>query len=326
MLGLLVMTGVLTVSGKSNPTQEKALPQDSTIDVIGWFNKYDTLTYWIHETSWQISRTDTVRTGLASTKVRITVVDSTANGYKMDYSFLEFLADTTTSIPLADYKHKITAKVAQRIVGTTIHFETDEYGKITKFNNWGQIKKQAKSIFKQAINEISKIPEIEALKEKGVDVKGYAKNVDIDNLVESYLAELKMLFMYHGLSMEVGEYTEHEDATDTQLENTTYRSVFKDADAYHIIYDVTCILPQDQLKAMIGGVVGNMVNDSIMEKFNENFDSQVNVDGTIEDYMRVDYMPGGWPYYVVRQNTTMIDNRGKLKQTVITLDKFTFAK
>ena len=327
-LFMLFLTGGMTVYGVSTPIQEKVVPQDSTIDVIGWFNKYDTLTYWIHETSWRINGADTVRTGLVSTKVRINVVDSTANGYKMEYTFLEFPTDTTATTPLADFQNKITAKLGQKIVGTTVHFETDEYGKITKFNNLGQIKKQAKSLFKQAITDFSKLPEIQGLKEMGLDIKDYTKGVDTDELVDGYLAELKMLFMNHGLSMQIGENTEHEDATDTQFENTSYSSVYRDAEdgAYHVIYYVTSILPQNELKAMVGGIVEYMANDSITEKFNENFDSQVKVDGTFEDYLKIDYMPCGWPYYVVRQKSTMIGSRGKLEQTVISLESYTLAK
>lgn len=328
LLALLAISGSLTVYGESNTMQENAAPQDSTVDVIGWFNKYDTITYWIHETSWRINGADTVRTGLVSTKVRINVVDSTADGYKMDYTFLEFPTDTTTTTPLADFQNRIIAKLGQKIVGTTVHFETDEYGNITKFNNLGQIKKQAKFLFKQAINDFSKLPEIQGLKVMGFDIKDYAKDVDPDKLVDGYLAELNMLFMNHGLSMLIGENTEHEHATDTQFENSIYSSVFRDNDdgAYHIIYDVTSILPQNTLKAMVGGIVESLSDDSIAENFNKNFDEQVTVDGTFEDYIKIDYMPCGWPYYVVRQKTTMVPTRGKLQQTVISLDSYTLAK
>lgn len=327
ILSLLVMTVGVAAYGESTPLQENVTPQDSTIDIIGWFNENDTLTYWIHESSWRIDGVDTVRTGLVSTKIRITVVDSVANGYKMDYTFLEFPTDTASTTPSVDFQNKITAKLGQQIVGTTIHFETDEYGKITKFNNLEEIKKQALSLFKQVISDFSELSEIQGLKEMGLDVVDYAKNVDTDKLVDGYLAELQMLFMNHGLSMQTGENTEHENATDTQFENTTYSSVYKDADdgAYHVIYDVTNILPQSELKAMVGGVVESLSDDSIAESFNKNFDAQVNVDGTFRDYLQIDYMPCGWPYSVVRQKITMVGTRGKLQQTVISLDSFTFA-
>lgn len=327
---MLVMTISMSIYGETPSAPEATESQDSTINVIAWFNKHDTVTYRVSESSWKLNGTDTVLTASYSMIARISVVDSTANGYKMDYTFLDFPAETLpdSASEIDRFQHQITDKLARKIVGTTVHFETDEYGRITKYNNLGQIKKQAKSLFKEALNEFSKLPEIQELKKMGFDVKGYSKNVDTDKLVDGYLEELNMLFMYHGLSMQPGENTEHEDATDTQYENTTYTSVTVDDEdgSYSILQDVTNILPRNELKEMVGGIVESFSNDSITDSFNENFDSQVNADCTYEDYLKIDYIVNGWPYSVVRQKATMIGNRGKVKQTVISLDSYYFAQ
>lgn len=327
---MLAMTIGTAMYGETPSTLEATDSQDSTINVIAWFNKHDTATYRVGEYSWKLNDTDTVLTASYSMIARISVVDSTANGYKMDYTFLDFptgtLPDSASAID--KFHNQITDKLARKIVGTTVHFETDEYGRITKYNNLGQIKKQARSLFKDALNEFSKLPEIQELKKMGFDVKEYSKNVDTDKLVDGYLEELNMLFMYHGLSILPGENTEHENATDTQYENTSYTSATFDADdeTYSIVQDVTSILPRNELKEMVGGIVESFSNDSITDSFNENFDSQVNVDCTYEDYMKIDYLVNGWPYSVVRQKATMIGNRGKVKQTVISLDSYSFAQ
>ena len=327
---ILVTTVSIAVYGNPSSQQSDSAAQDSTINIIAWFNKHDTVTYWVSESSWKINDTDTVRTASFAMKVRVNVVDSTAEGYKMDYTFLEFpaavLSDSASAVE--KFQNEIVTKLGNKIVGTTVHFETDEYGSITKYNNLGQIKKQAKFLFKEAIKEFSKIPEIQEMKKIGFDVADYAKNIDTDKLVDGYLEELNLLFMNHGQAMAIGEFTEHEDATDTSFENTTYSSAFADEDdeAYHIIIDVTNILPRNELKSMVGGIVEAFTNDSIKEDFNENFDAQVNVDGTYEDYLKIDYLVNGWPYSVVRQKATMIGNHGKVKQTVITLDSYSFAQ
>lgn len=327
---MLAITFSMATYGETTSTSEATAPQDSIINVIAWFNKCDTVTYWVNESSWKINDADTVRTASFSMKVRLNVVDSTANGYKMDYTFLEFPTDALpdSASAIDRFQNQIIGKLAQKIVGTTIHFETDEYGRITKYNNLGQIKKQAKSLFKEALNDFSKLPEIQELKEMGFDIKDYAKNVDTDKLVDGYLEELNMLFMYHGLSMQPGENTEHEDATDTQYENTTYTSASVDAEdgSYYILNDVTSIIPKNDLKGIVGGIVESFSNDSITNNFNENFDAQVNMDCTYEDYLKIDYLLNGWPYSAVRQKATMIGNRGKVKQTVISLDSYYFAQ
>lgn len=303
---------------------------DSTINVIAWFNKYDTVTYRVGEYSWKLNGTDTVLTASYSMIARINVIDSTANGYKMDYTFLDFpigtLPDSASAIE--KFQNQITDKLARKIIGTTVHFETDEYGRIIKYNDLGQIKKQAKSLFKEALNEFSKLPEIRELKKIGFDVKEYSKNIDTDKLVDGYLEELNMLFMNHGMSMQPGENTEHENANDTKYENTTYTSATLDAgdSSYSIVQDVINIVPRNELKEMVGGIVESFSNDSITDSFNENFDAQVNVDCTYEDYLKIDYLVSGWPYSIVRQKATMIGNRGKVKQTVISLDSYSFAQ
>ena len=327
---MLAMTISIAMHGETPSAPEATDSQDSTINVIAWFNKHDTVTYHVNESTWRLNGTDTVCTASYSMIARINVVDSTANGYKMDYTFLDFPIDTLpdSASAIDRFQNQITDKLAKKIVGTTVHFETDEYGRITKYNNLGQIKRQAKTLFKEAMNEFSKIPEIQELKEMGFNVKEYAKNVDTDKLVDGYLEELNMLFMYHGLSMRAGENTEHEDATDTQYENTTYTSATVDADdgSYSIVQDVTNIFPRDELKEIVGGIVESFSNDSITDSFNENFDAQVNVDCTYEDYLKIDYMVNGWPQSVVRQKATMIGTRGKAKQTVISLDSYSFAQ
>lgn len=327
MLGLTIS---MAMYGETPSAPESIASQDSTINVIAWFNKHDTVTYRVSESSWKLTGTDTVLTASYSMMARINVVDSTSNGYKTDYTFLDFptniLPDSASEIDR--FQRQITDRLARKIVGTTVHFETDEYGRITRYNNLGQIKKQAGSLFKEASNEFSKLPEMQELKKMGFDVKQYSKNVDTDKLVDGYLEELNMLFMYHGLSMQPGENTEHEDATDTQYENTTYTSATVDADdgSYSIVQDVTSILPRNELKEMVGGIVESFSNESITDSFNENFDAQVNVDCTYEDYLKIDYLVNGWPYSVVRQKATMIGDRGKVKQTVISIDSYSFAQ
>lgn len=185
LLGSVFMSYAMSLNAQTNSQRESdSVDQDSTVDVVAYFSKNDTAIYWITQSSWRLSPTDSVETASVSTKVRLTVVDSTSTSYKMNYTVLEVRGDSTLYSSSDIYQttlSRLVEKMSKRIVGTTIVFETDELGEITKFNNLGQIKHQAKSLFQDVMNDLLKMPEIvELKKEYNIDFKGLVKNVDSD--------------------------------------------------------------------------------------------------------------------------------------------------
>lgn len=323
----LMVCSLLTAGGMISHAETVAVhdeaddPRDSTLDVIGWFCKNDTLEYWINESSWKFNGADTIKTSGVSTLVRLVVTDSTASGYQMDYTFLKFESDSIADTPIGNYHNRIVERLSNKIVGTTIKFETDECGAITRFNNLGQIKKQAKGLFKEAKRELDDMPEIKKLKEMGINLMDLVGKVDTDQLVEGYTKELNLLFMWHGKTFNIGKKTSHEDATDTDFENDSQVTVSTDtvAGTYSISADVVSTIPQSLVKSLVGGFVSSLKDDKMSESFQKEFDSQVNVDATSDTYYRIDYMYNGWPCQLVSQSSTMIGNRGKAKQTYIDL-------
>lgn len=324
LFAVLMADAVIPCSGAVQQNDNVA-PQDTTLDVIGWFCKRDTVTYWIQESDWKLNNGDTIQTAGVSTKVMVTVADSTETGYKMDYTFLDVRGDSLADSELGDFQNKIVTLLGKKIIGTTISFETNEYGQIVKFDNLGKIKKQAKTLFKEAVKEMDKLPWVKGLKEMGFDLTAYTKGIDSDLLVEGYIEELKLLFMCHGNVYDLGETTEKEDATETQYANETYSCVKIDDDkCYSILTDVVSTIPQSDLKAMVLGIVDNINDPDIKNNFNSNFDTAVNVDCTVDSYFKIAFLPNGWPYEVVKQETTMIGENGKVKQKYIYLDSYSF--
>lgn len=319
----LLIAGGMASNAQINPQQDnEAAIQNSPINVIGYFSKNDTLIYWINQSRWELSPSDTIKTAGISTKIRLTVVDSTSTGYKMDYTVLESRCDSTADSNLNNFQNKIAENISKKLVGTTINFETDEYGSITKINNLGQIKRQAKSIYQEVIKDLSNLPEIAALKNFNIDIKKITKIIDSDKLIDGYLNELKLLFLYHGSTFDIGESHTHEDETETTYENDTYVTATFDPTnyTYSITTDIVSILPQESVKDLTGKVVGLLGNDSITENFNQSFDAQVNHDCIHDSYFSSKYMSQGWPYEVVKQTTRTIDGLGKSTQTYIYLD------
>lgn len=323
---LTVLTSSSLNSGNrtSVPFPDSSMSEeDSSIAVIAWFNKRDTMTYWVNESSWEVDGKDTVKTASAAMKVMITVTDSTSKGYKMEYRFLEFAADETIESGMQKTVRDVVRKLQESTVGTTIRFQTDELGQLTKYDNLNEVRRQAKSVLEDVI---SGIPYLDSLEAAGVNVDRLLKSIDTDALVDGYTEEIELMFQCHGGMFPAGEYSEHEDETDEQYASDTYMYVAEDPDTYEyeIIMDIYNYIPRDDVKAMLGGLVDVLLDDEAAKEARENldseFDGQVTEDAVHNSYLFLKFFPDGWPEEIVSQENTMIGDRGKLTQKYISWD------
>ena len=323
LIALMIASCMVSQARPSDPDEnEDAVPADSSVSVIAWFSKRDTLDYWIYQGEWKVNGQDTIRTMGINTKVRIVVTDSTSNGYNMDYTFLEMNADTIENAPMSNFQNVIVEKLGQKIIGTTIQFESDEYRSITKFNNLDQIKERAESLFKEAMNELLSMPEMKLAKAFGIDISKISKLIDINQLVDSYLQELKWLFIRHGSTYRTGKICEHNEATETMYENDKCTKVGVDSEngTYFIATQAENIVPPSNMKNILGNIVDNIMDDEeLAETVTNGLDSHIKLIGIVSSYFRTKFLIDGWPYSVLRQDEAMIGDQGKLKQTSINL-------
>lgn len=173
------------LSNNSDTLEVDTAGEDSVVNVVAYFCKGDTCEYWIYENEWKVNGKDTVKTLDVSTQVRLVVNDSTSKGYKMSYTFLDVKADSVGD----NFRDKMMAMVAERsaksVIGTTINFETDEYGRITKITNLSQIKKQAKALFKASMKDIAAMPIMQEIKKAiGLDFIKIGNQANTDEVVE----------------------------------------------------------------------------------------------------------------------------------------------
>ena len=311
------------------------------VNVVAYFCKGDTCEYWIYENEWKVNGKDTVKTLGVSTQVRLVVNDSTSKGYKMSYTFLDVKADSVGD----NFRDKMMAMVAERtaksVIGTTVNFETDEYGRITKITNLSKIKKQAKALFKASMKDIAAMPIMQAMKKAiGLDFMKIGNQANTDELVEGYLEELKLLFACHGSQYAVGEHHEHEDATKDSYANDTYINASLEKNGnYTISCEVVSVIPKETVKEVMGGLMGaiteglkgkktedgkghdGIIND-LDDEFKKEIDKAVDQDAQTSEYLCVTCFEDGWPSSVLKQNKNVMAGRGKLKQKLIEACRF----
>ena len=323
------------LSNNSDTLEVDTAGEDSVVNVVAYFCKGDTCEYWIYENEWKVDGKDTVKTLGVSTQVRLVVNDSTSKGYKMSYTFLDVKADSVGVMAM------LTERTAKSVIGTTVNFETDEYGSITKITNLSQIKKQAKALFKASMKDIAAMPIMQEMKKAiGLDFMKIGNQANTDEVVEGYLEELKLLFACHGSQYAVGEHHEHEDATKDSYANDTYINASLEKNGnYTISCEVVNVIPKETVKEVMGGLMGTITEGlkgkktedgkdydgnikDLDDEFKKEIDKAAAQDAQISEYLSVTCFDDGWPSSVLKQNKTVIAGRGKLKQKLIEACRF----
>ena len=171
-------------------SEESVQEADSVVDVIAWFDKNESMTYWIHESEWRFSGGDTTHILGAATKVMITVTDSTKNSYDMEYRFLETKLDLEADSPVQQEMKRLIGQVQEKLAGTTIRFRTDEFGHIEKYYNLAEVKKQAKQLVYEMIDGMTFADSLSP--QQCVEIASVIKeSVNGDMLVQGYIEELE---------------------------------------------------------------------------------------------------------------------------------------
>ena len=323
------------LSNNSDTLEVDTAGEDSVVNVVAYFCKGDTCEYWIYENEWKVDGKDTVKTLGVSTQVRLVVNDSTSKGYKMSYTFLDVKADSVGVMAM------LTERTAKSVIDTTINFETDEYGSITKITNLSQIKKQAKALFKASMKDIASMPIMQEMKKAtGLDFMKIGNQANIDEVVEGYLEELKLLFAYHGSQYAMGEHHEHEDATKDSYANDTYTNASLEKNGnYTISCEVVNVIPKETVKEVMGGLMGAITEGlkgkktedgkdhdgnikDLDDEFKKEIDKVAAQDAQTSEYLSVTCFDDGWPSSVLKQNKTVMAGRGKVKQKLIEACRF----
>ena len=295
-----------------------------TVEVIAWFNKCDTMVYWVSQGEWKVNEGDTVMTTGLSMKVMLTVTDSTKGGYDMEYKFLDFKSDSIADSELNNLQSLLVGKLGSKIVGTSIKFKTDELGQITEYTNLKEIKKQAKQLYKYGYKEMMKMPVFDSLKTIGLNFDKIFKGIDTNVLVDGYTEELELMFANHGRAYTIGERRLHTDETDEELASDTYWKVALDNESgeYGMITDVNSYIPMHYFAQMTAGLLGQFadLNEETTDSIISEFDKHKNDSATSNEYLSIEYFYDGWPKEIVMQRNIYYLGRAKLKQTRISWD------
>lgn len=125
--------------------------EDSTVQVIGYWDKKEKQVYKVVETEYEIKNEDTTAVDVLKYTVDITIVDSTSDSYVMDWHYKDYEVQAENSLLM---------KLAKLNDNTSVRIRTDEFGAFQEVVNWKEVRNYLFKSTKLLKKEMKKNPEM----------------------------------------------------------------------------------------------------------------------------------------------------------------------
>lgn len=309
---ILVSFGFITAYGQYQ-TADNSSAEDSTINVIAWFNKNDTMKYERTVSKFTIENGDTIKKKVSTQEeFMIVVTDSTSKGYTMEYIPIRLAGEDV--MEKDSMAKNIMSGLIEQFKDQRVIFTTDEYGTIKSVKNWKEIRDKAKKGTKAMLDSMYK-------QESGLDsIMPRSRIEALINLKfsteEGVLAlydELQKLFSLHGNSFPIGTTRVDEQEKDSSYTIVSVGYAKYDDQSFDDDYNISGRSVQkftaEETASLIGNVIGMLLTDSLSSRFNEiaadSLDGGMKITN-LEDYY---IFYNGWPCMMRTQKIVELEDR-----------------
>ncbi|PWJ43968.1 hypothetical protein [Sediminitomix flava] len=168
---------------------------DSSAQVIGYWDMNEKQSYTITEEKYKIRDADTTNREFIKYSVDVTIVDSTANSYDIEWLYKDFDIDTE------DEFSKKLISISENMV---IKIRTDEMGSLQHVLNWKEVQKyiskSLKLLKKEFKKQIKDAPNMDQIFRQVANM--YATKEAIE---AGAIKEILQFYTFHGARYELGE-------------------------------------------------------------------------------------------------------------------------
>lgn len=246
---IMTMAMCLGATGQTETTtaEEKT---DSSINVIAYFCKNDTMEYALENATQLVVGGDTTLLEYTRETFMVTVLDSTNEGYRMEY------------VPTGNREYdgvqtdvlgkKLIEELGRLSDQLHIYFTTNEYGAIQHIENWREVSEfMGKAISMMCDSMYQKYPALDSVMPKKQMEEQFAKAYTSEESILEVMDELELLFGIHGSSFSIGEtmVCDTTDFTSTTTAVAGYGSYKEDEgydDDYYVIGSTVSDVPGEQ--------------------------------------------------------------------------------
>ena len=167
-------------------------PADSTVQVIAYWDKAEKHTYALTYQKLKVTGNDTIVTQDIRYKADISIIESAATGYTVEWKYRDYSFGNTTGKQIEESGMGSAIKLFQNI---PVRFTTDENGTFKELLNWEEVRDKLKSSMDIAKNTL-KLPEaFSALNEK------LLTRADVEDIA---IKDVQLFYMFYGQKLNLG--------------------------------------------------------------------------------------------------------------------------
>ncbi len=183
ILGLAIFMSVSTF-GQINMN-------DSTAQVIGYWDMNEKQTYIITQEKFQIKDSDTTAREFYKYAVDMTIVDSTANSYLIDWFYRDYEIQSD---------NELIQKLSSIIEDMTVRIRTDELGAFQEVVNWKEVRDYILKATKLMKKETKSIPNMDKFINQVEVMYSTKQSIEL-----GAVKEMQQYYTFHGGKYELGE-------------------------------------------------------------------------------------------------------------------------
>jgi hypothetical protein len=164
---------------------------DSTVQTIGYWDRNETYSYMVTSTKYKVTKEDTTAREVLKYDIDITIKDSTATSYTVEWLYKNFQSDS---------KNALLKKLAAISENLRVLIKTDEMGAFQEVVNWQEISSKMKKAIDVVKKEFKSVPKLDEIL-KPLEAT-YTTKAGIEGTV---MMEAQQYYTFHGGKYKLGE-------------------------------------------------------------------------------------------------------------------------
>lgn len=280
---IILLLGVLTFF----PSYAQINMQDSTVQVVAYWEKGEKLSYVLTKSKYKINNTDSVLTSQIKYVVDVTVVDSTAKSY---------ISEWVIHKPEVIVGQNELKKILSEVTSLKYRIKTNELGVFQELLNWKEIKKENQNLITRLSKNYKNNPIITDL------LKSMTKQISTKEGVLKMSEDILHFYFFYGLIYKFGEPVESSSKVPFLFSDRTLDSKCKigvmelfPEEEYSILYYTEFVEPA-QVKEACNSMFNSLVKadvDMFKSSDNEMYVSEDSYILTLSSGIH----ESGWPLY-----------------------------